>query len=140
MRQTLPLIKPERPRVGTVWKKSWRDRRVMLSSRARAGTVTRVTGDEIVITQASGESRNYPLIRFDRTKPEHHSRQRPAVKEGQRVDAGQMIADGAAIDNGELAWVVISSLPSFPGGGKIRGCHHYPGRFSERPQTEPHRN
>ena len=103
MRQTLPLIKPERPRVGTGMEKIVARSSGHAVIARRAGTVTRVTGDEVVITQASGESRNYPLIRFDRTNQNTILDQRPAVKEGQKVDAGQMIADGAAIDNGELA-------------------------------------
>jgi DNA-directed RNA polymerase subunit beta len=103
MRQTLPLIKPERPRVGTGMEKIVARSSGHAVIARRAGTVTKVTGDEIVITQASGESRNYPLIRFDRTNQNTVLDQRPAVKEGQKVDAGQMIADGASIDNGELA-------------------------------------
>ncbi len=103
MRQTLPLIRPERPRVGTGM-----ERIVARSSghsviARRAGTVTKVTANEIVITQASGEARSYSLIRYDRTNQNTILDQRPSVKVGQQVEAGQIIADGPAIDNGELS-------------------------------------
>lgn len=103
MRQTLPLVRPERPRVGTGM-----ERIVARSSghsviARRAGTVTRVTGNEIVVTQASGESRSYNLIRFDRTNQNTILDQRPSVVMGQQVEAGQIIADGPAIDAGELS-------------------------------------
>jgi DNA-directed RNA polymerase subunit beta len=103
MRQTLPLIKPERPRVGTGMEKIVARSSGHSVTARRAGTVTKVTGQDVVITQASGESRNYPLIRYDRTNQNTILDQRPSVKEGQKVDAGQIIADGPAIDNGELA-------------------------------------
>lgn len=103
MRQTLPLIRPERPRVGTGM-----ERIVARSSghsviARRAGTVTKVTGTEIVMTQGSGEARTYNLTRFDRTNQNTILDQRPSVKVGQYVEAGQIIADGPAIDAGELS-------------------------------------
>ena len=62
-----------------------------------------MTGNEIVIAQASGEFRSYHLTRFDRTNQNTILDQRPSVIAGQRVEAGQIIANGPAIDNGELA-------------------------------------
>jgi DNA-directed RNA polymerase subunit beta len=103
MRQTLPLIKPERPRVGTGM-----ERIVARSSghsiiARRAGEVSKVTGNEIMVKQASGEQRWYPLIRYDRTNQNTILDQRPIVREGDKVEAGQIIADGPGIDQGELA-------------------------------------
>jgi len=103
MRQTLPLIRPERPRVGTGMEKIVARSSGHSVVARRAGTVTRVCGDEIVITQSSGEVRNYPLIRFDRTNQNTVLDQRPSVEVGAKVQAGQIIADGPGIDNGELA-------------------------------------
>ncbi len=54
----------------------------------RTGTVTKVTGNEIVIAQASGESRSYPLVRYDRTNQNTLLDQRPNVSVGDRIDAG----------------------------------------------------
>lgn len=103
MRQTLPLVRPERPRVGTGMEKIvGRSSGHSIIAR-RAGVVTKVTGTEVKISQASGESRTYPLIRFDRTNQNTILDQRPSVKEGDKIEAGQVIADGPGIDNGELA-------------------------------------
>ncbi len=103
MRQTLPLIRPERPRIGTGM-----ERPVARSSghsvvARRNGTVVKVTGDEIVLAQASGESRSYQLTRYDRTNQNTILDQRPNVRVGDKVEAGQIIADGPAIDAGELS-------------------------------------
>lgn len=103
MRQTLPLIRPERPRVGTGMERIVARSSGHSVAARRAGTVTRVSGTEIVVTQASGEARTYGLTRFDRTNQNTILDQRPSVKVGQYVEAGQIIADGPAIDNGELS-------------------------------------
>jgi DNA-directed RNA polymerase subunit beta len=103
MRQTLPLIKPERPRVGTGMEKIVARSSGHSVVARRAGTVTKVSGTEITLTQASGESRWYPLIRYDRTNQNTILDQRPIVQVGDKVEAGQIIADGPGIDQGELA-------------------------------------
>ncbi|MBX9686341.1 MAG: DNA-directed RNA polymerase subunit beta [Candidatus Obscuribacterales bacterium] len=103
MRQTLPLIRPERPRVGTGMEKIVARSSGHSVVARRAGTITKVTGNEIKVTQASGEARSYPLIRYDRTNQNTILDQRPSVKVGDRVEAGQIIADGPGIDKGELA-------------------------------------
>ncbi|MBX9724496.1 MAG: hypothetical protein K2X81_24010, partial [Candidatus Obscuribacterales bacterium] len=103
MRQTLPLIRPERPRVGSGMEKIVAKSSGHSIIARRAGTVTKVTGNEIRITQASGESRNYPLIRYDRTNQNTILDQRPSVKVGDKVEVGQVVADGPGIDKGELA-------------------------------------
>ena len=69
----------------------------------RAGTVTHVTANKIVLSQGSGEARSYNLIRYDRTNQNTILDQRPSVTVGQQIEAGQIIADGPASDGGELA-------------------------------------
>ncbi len=103
MRQTLPLIKPERPRVGTGMERIVARSSGHSVAAKRAGVVSSVNGKEIVITQASGEKRYYPLIRYDRTNQNTILDQRPSVVVGQQIEAGQIIADGPGIDAGELA-------------------------------------
>ncbi len=103
MRQTLPLIKPERPRVGTGMERIVARSSGHSVAAKRAGIVSSVNGKEIVITQASGEKRCYPLIRYDRTNQNTILDQRPSVVVGQQIEAGQIIADGPGIDAGELA-------------------------------------
>lgn len=103
MRQTLPLIRPERPRVGTGMEKIVARSSGHSVVARRAGTVTKVSGNEVKIAQASGESRSYPLIRYDRTNQNTILDQRPSVKVGDKIEAGQIVADGPGIDKGELA-------------------------------------
>lgn len=103
MRQTLPLIRPERPRVGTGMEKIVARSSGHSVVARRAGTVTMVSGTEIMLQQASGEQRWYPLTRYDRTNQNTILDQRPIVQVGDKIEAGQIIADGPGIDQGELA-------------------------------------
>jgi len=103
MRQTLPLVRPERPRVGTGMEKIVARSSGHSVIARRGGIVTHVDGNRIEIQQASGEIRTYNLTRFDRTNQNTILDQRPAVAKGDRVEAGQIIADGPASDKGELA-------------------------------------
>jgi len=126
-RQAVPLLFPEAPLVGTgLEEKVARDSGAVILAR-RAGVVQRVTADEIVIDTGAvkpGES-DQPLARlaqFDRYRLKKYWRtnqdtainQRPLVQVGQRVEAGQIIADGASTDNGELALgrnVLVAFMP-----------------------------
>jgi len=116
-RQAVPLVFPEAPRVGTgMESKCAYDSGVLVKSR-RAGTVLRVTSQEIVIKpERSGnakpaaqvtidESGNdvYQLIKFQRTNQDTCYNQRPIVRPGEKIASGQVIADGPATQNGELA-------------------------------------
>ncbi len=113
MRQTLPLVRPERPRVGTGMEKIVARGSGHSVMARRGGIVTNVTGNEIEVA-GSGGKRVYSLTRFDRTNQNTILDQRPCVKVGDKVEAGQIIADGPAIDKGELALgrnLLIAFLP-----------------------------
>ncbi|MCL2758768.1 MAG: DNA-directed RNA polymerase subunit beta [Treponema sp.] len=116
-RQAVPLVFPEAPRVGTgMESKCAYDSGVLVKSR-RAGTVLRVTSQEIIIkperqgnvkpaAQVSlDENGNdvYQLIKFQRTNQDTCYNQRPIVRLGEKITSGQVIADGPATQNGELA-------------------------------------
>ncbi|MCL2196720.1 MAG: DNA-directed RNA polymerase subunit beta [Treponema sp.] len=116
-RQAVPLVFPEAPRVGTGMEgKCAYDSGVLVKAR-RGGTVLRVTSQEIVIkpdragnvkaaAQVSlDENGNdvYQLIKFQRTNQDTCYNQRPIVKLGEKITTGQVIADGPATQNGELA-------------------------------------
>ncbi len=103
MRQTLPLVRPERPRVGTGMEKIVAKSSGHSVVARRSGVVSKVCGSQITIKQASGEERNYNLIRFDRTNQNTILDQKPIVSVGQTVEAGQIIADGPGTNQGELA-------------------------------------
>jgi DNA-directed RNA polymerase subunit beta len=113
-RQAVPLIFPEAPRVGTGMEgKCAYDSGVLVKAR-RNGTVMRVTSREVAIKPEGSKPKPiqetgtdgldlYPLIKFQRTNQDTCYNQRPLVKVGEKVVAGQVIADGPATRNGELA-------------------------------------
>ncbi|MDR3311624.1 MAG: DNA-directed RNA polymerase subunit beta [Spirochaetaceae bacterium] len=104
-RQAVPLLFPEPPRVGTGMEaKCAYDSGVLVKAK-RAGEVVWVTSDRITVR--SDEDANvldeYPLFKFQRTNQDTCYHQRPVVEQGQRVEAGAVLADGPATFNGELA-------------------------------------
>ena len=116
-RQAVPLVFPEAPRVGTGMEgKCAYDSGVLVKAR-RGGTVLRVTSQEIVIkpervgnakpsaqvTVDENGNDVYQLVKFQRTNQDTCYNQRPIVKLGEKITSGQVIADGPATQNGELA-------------------------------------
>ncbi|MDR3161158.1 MAG: DNA-directed RNA polymerase subunit beta [Spirochaetaceae bacterium] len=112
-RQAVPLVFPEPPRVGTGMEgKCAYDSGVLVKAR-RDGTVIRVSSQEITVKPSDKTAVNantnaegldvYQLIKYQRTNQDTCYNQRPIVKVGDRVAAGQVIADGPATKNGELA-------------------------------------
>ncbi|MDR1100710.1 MAG: DNA-directed RNA polymerase subunit beta [Treponema sp.] len=115
-RQAVPLVFPESPRVGTGMEgKCAYDSGVLVKAR-RNGTVSRVTSHEIVVKPEAGLKAGKPiaetnaegldvyrLVKFQRTNQDTCYNQRPIVKIGDKITAGQVIADGPATQNGELA-------------------------------------
>ena len=107
-RQSVPLLFPQAPLVGTgLEEKVARDSGAVIVAR-RAGTVTRVTADEIIVDAggngtAPGEQPlarlhqhdRYRVKKFWRTNQDTAINQRPLVQLGQQVAAGEIIADGA---------------------------------------------
>jgi DNA-directed RNA polymerase subunit beta len=112
-RQAVPLVFPDPPRVGTGMEgKCAYDSGVLVKAR-RNGTVARVSSQEIAVrpddpsgtvpeTTANGLD-TYKLVKYQRTNQDTCYNQRPIVKAGDKVVAGQVIADGPATKNGELA-------------------------------------
>ena len=126
-RQSVPLLFPQAPLVGTgLEEKVARDSGAVIVAR-RAGTVTRVTADEIIVDAGSnggtvGETPlarlhqhdRYRVKKFWRTNQDTAINQRPLVQLGQQVRDGEIIADGAATEGGELALgsnVLVAFMP-----------------------------
>ncbi len=102
-RQAVPLLKTENPIIGTGMEyKACLDSGVAVVSEA-AGVVERVSADEIVIREDDGNVRTYPLIKFKRSNAGTCVNQRPIVEKGERIENHQIIADGPATCNGEIA-------------------------------------
>ena len=102
-RQAVPVLRPESPIVGTGL-----EYKVALDSghvgvAKHSGTVSYVSADEIRILCDDGSVDTYPLTKFERTNGETCNNQKPCVEKGEKVKAGDVIYDGYATQNGELA-------------------------------------
>jgi len=97
-RQAVPLLKTEPPLVATGTEKAVARNSGMVVRAANSGTVTYVDSSKIVI-----DGKSYHLRKFRGLNQSTCLNQRPTVKPGQKVSAGDVIADGAATKQGELA-------------------------------------
>ena len=102
-RQAVPLLTTEAPVVGTGMEvKAAVDSGVCVVAE-EAGVVERSTSTEITIRQDDGSKKNYKLTKFLRSNQSNCYNQRPIVDKGERVEAGQVIADGPSTSQGEMA-------------------------------------
>ncbi len=102
-RQSVPLLRPEAPYVGTgLERKIAYDSRSLVLAKT-AGKVTKVTADEIVIQSSAGKKEPYRLIKFSRSNQNTLIHFRPKVSTGDRVSVGDLLADGSATEDGDLA-------------------------------------
>ncbi|MBQ7097161.1 MAG: DNA-directed RNA polymerase subunit beta [Clostridia bacterium] len=101
-RQAVPLLCPESPIIGTGMEyKTAKDSGICILAK-RGGVVTKVSARQIEIATDDGDSDTYKLIKFMRSNQGHCMNQRPIVVEGERVEAGDIIADGPSTKNGEI--------------------------------------
>ena len=128
-RQAVPLLNPQTPLVGTgLEEKVARDSGAVVIAR-RAGTTTSVTADEIIVDTGASERGKkdsdrplarltqhdrYRLKKYWRTNQDTALNQRPIVLAGQKVKAGEVLADGASTEMGQLALganVTVAFMP-----------------------------
>ena len=102
-RQAVPLLKTESPIVATgIEAAIARDSGVMIKAK-NAGTAIGVSSDMIKIRTDAGVVEEYKLKKFERSNQGTCLNQRPIINTGDRVAAGEIIADGPSTNNGELA-------------------------------------
>ena len=102
-RQAVPLMVTDNPIVGTGMEyKAAVDSGIVVCTK-EDGVVTEVDADKIVVTNDLGQERIYRLIKFKRSNQGNCVNQRPIVSKGERVKAGDVIADGPATKMGEIA-------------------------------------
>mgnify|MGYP002618720779 CR=1 FL=1 len=102
-RQAVPLMVTEAPIVATgVEQKCAVDSEVCIKAEGD-GVVTRVSADGVSVRYDDGSVRDYTLTKFARSNQGTCVNQRPIVTVGERVEAGQVIADGPACSQGEIA-------------------------------------
>ncbi len=102
MRQAVPLVRPEAPLVGTgLEERAARDSGQVVVCE-EDGEVVSVTGNEIVVKTKKGKD-HYKLETFSRSNQGTCLHQRPSVSLGQKVKAGDILADSSSTDQGEMA-------------------------------------
>ncbi|MBM2831962.1 MAG: DNA-directed polymerase, beta subunit [Dehalococcoidia bacterium] len=102
-RQAVPLLRPEAPLVATGMEKEVARYSGQVTYSSTDGEVTSVTSTEIKVKDKSGQKQSYPIMKFRRTNQGTCVNQRPVVSKGDRVAAGQVLADSSATEMGELA-------------------------------------
>ena len=101
-RQAVPLLVPEAPLVGTGMEyKAAHDSGVVILAK-ESGVVDKVSGDEIIIRDEHGERHRYHLTKFARSNQGTCINQRPVVRAGQKIDKGDLLADGPSTELGEI--------------------------------------
>ena len=102
-RQAVPLLTTEAPLVGTGMEmRAAHDSGEMILA-AHSGVVSEVSADLIVVSTDEGGRDSYRLEKFERSNPGNCTNQRVIVDEGDRVEVGDVLADGPATSNGEVA-------------------------------------
>ena len=113
-RQAVPLLITERPRVGTGLESRVAKDSGMVVVADVDGTVEKVVGEEIVVRDQHNKQHIYTLMKYVRSNQDTCINQRPLVHEGDKVKAGQVIADGASTCGGELSLgknILVAYMP-----------------------------
>ena len=102
-RQAVPLLMPESPIVGTgIEYRAAKDSGITVTAK-NEGVVEKVTADEVQVRNKKGDIDTYKLRKFKRTNGGTCINQRPVVTRGEKVKAGDILADGPSTKNGEMA-------------------------------------
>ncbi|TSC65671.1 MAG: DNA-directed RNA polymerase subunit beta, partial [Microgenomates group bacterium Gr01-1014_80] len=100
--QAVPLLRPAAPIVGTGMERVVADNMGRVVRAPEAGTITYSDARKVVLKLKKGE-REFEIKKFVNSPNNTCYSQRPVVKVGQKVVAGELLIDGAAVENGELA-------------------------------------
>ncbi|MGC2652052.1 MAG: DNA-directed RNA polymerase subunit beta, partial [Mycobacterium sp.] len=102
-RQAVPLVRSEAPLVGTGMELRAAIDAGDVVVAEKAGVIEEVSADYITVMADDGTRRTYRMRKFARSNHGTCANQRPIVDAGERVESGQVIADGPCTDNGEMA-------------------------------------
>ncbi len=113
-RQSVPLLQPEAPVVGTGFEaKVAHDSRTILQAQ-NPGKVIKLDAEEIVVQRSNKKKDVYKMLTFNRSNQDTLIHQRPRVSLGDSVKKGEVLADGSATHDGELALgrnVLVALMP-----------------------------
>ena len=102
-RQAVPLVRSEAPLVGTGMELRAAIDAGDVVIATKAGVVEEVSADYVTVMADDGTRHSYRMRKFNRSNHGTCANQRPIVDAGQRVESGQVIADGPCTENGEMA-------------------------------------
>jgi len=102
-RQAVPLLRPESPVIATGMEKEVAKYSGQVVYARESGTVECVDSTSVKVKETDGTQRIYQLMKFVRTNQGTCINQRPIVSKGDNIRRGQVIADGSATEQGELA-------------------------------------
>ncbi|MFC6080302.1 DNA-directed RNA polymerase subunit beta, partial [Sphaerisporangium aureirubrum] len=102
-RQSVPLLKSEAPLVGTGMEYRAATDAGDVITAEKAGVVEEVSADYVTVMNDDGTRTTYRVAKFKRSNQGTCFNQKPIVREGDRVEVNQVIADGPCTDNGEMA-------------------------------------
>ncbi|TWF93147.1 DNA-directed RNA polymerase subunit beta [Saccharopolyspora dendranthemae] len=102
-RQAVPLLRSESPLVGTGMELRAAVDAGDVITAEKAGVVEELTADFVTIMADDGSRRSYRMEKFSRSNHGTCINQKPIVNEGDRIEAGQVIADGPCTEDGEMA-------------------------------------
>ena len=102
-RQAVPLVRREAPVIGTgVEYRAAKDSGAVVVAK-NSGIAERVTADEIIIKREDGNKDKYKLLKFKRSNQGTCINQTPIINRGDKIEAGDVIADGPSTEMGEVA-------------------------------------
>ena len=113
-RQSVPLILPQKPIVGTGLENQIAIDSGMTLNAQVSGIVNSVTANKIIVKDKIGKKRTYQLQKYLRSNQQTCINHRPIVWKGEKVKSGQLLTDGPAITSGELALgqnVLVGYMP-----------------------------
>eukprot|EP01133_Synstelium_polycarpum_P021151 gene21151-25410_t len=102
-RQAVPLVRSEAPLVGTGMELRAAVDAGDVIITEKTGVVEEISADYVTVMADDGSRKTYRMRKFARSNQGTCANQRPIVDEGQRVEAGQVLADGPCTENGEMA-------------------------------------
>ena len=113
-RQSVPLLLPQKPIVGTGLENQIALDSGMVINAQRDGIVESVSANKIIIRENSGRHYKYDLQKYQRSNQETCINHRPIVWEGEKIKSGQMLTDGPGIISSELSLgqnVLVAYMP-----------------------------
>nr|YP_010537688.1 RNA polymerase subunit beta [Tenuicylindrus belgicus]UYC31605.1 RNA polymerase subunit beta [Tenuicylindrus belgicus] len=113
-RQAVPLLLSKKPIVGTGLENQIAIDSSMVTTARKSGVVNFVSADQITVLEDSGNTTVYNLQKYDRSNQETCLTSKPIVWKGEKIESGQVLADGPGIDSGELALgqnILVAYMP-----------------------------